>query len=283
MRAEVLITNKFKFINLSADLKSKNPKLYKKLPNFLIKLLERLIRQDEINLILSKYAESDAREFLTNIFKELNFKVEIIGKENLPENGKCFFVGNHPFGVADGLLITKIVSEKYGELKAIANDAFMLLPQLRSFIAAVDVYTGSSREYIQALDEVFKSETPITHFPAGEVSRWYNKQVQDTFWQKSFISKSIVTQRDIVPIYFHGKNSNLFYFIFRLRKLFGIKLNIELTLLPREFFKKRNSGFTVVIGKPISHKSLNADHSSYEWAQLVREQLYNLKNEIIQK
>ena len=268
------------YINLRANFKEKNPDLYKKIPSFVIKGLEKIIRQKEANRILAKYSHCNTREFLTNIINEFNLDIQISGKENLPENGRCFFAGNHPFGIADGLIITHIVSGKYGTLKAIANEAFMLIPPLRPFIAVVDVYGLSPRAYIQALDDVYNSDTPITHFPAGEVSRWYNKKVQDTFWQKSFISKSVATQRDIVPIYFHGKNSKLFYLIFRLRRFLGIKLNIELVLLPREFFKKRNSTIKVVIGKPISYTRFNTDKNPHEWAQIIRAELYDLKKEI---
>jgi len=60
------------------------------------------------------------------------------------ENGKCFFVANHPFGILDGLILTYTVSQKYGTLKAIANDSFAFVPQLRPFVAAVNVFGKSS-------------------------------------------------------------------------------------------------------------------------------------------
>ena len=280
MNKENIPIDQTTYINLSESLKEKNPKLFNKLPAIVLRSLEKIIKQKEANRVLSKYSQCNTRDFLINMIKELNLDIQITGEENLPEDGRCFFAGNHPFGIADGLLITHIVSGKYGSLKAIANEAFMLIPQLRPFIAVVDVYQLTSRAYIQALDKIYKSDTPITHFPAGEVSRWYNKKVQDTFWQKSFISKSVSTQRDIVPIYFHGKNSRLFYFIFKLRNLLGIKLNIELALLPREFFKKKNSTIKIVIGKPIPYTRFTPDKTPYEWAQIVRAELYDLEKEI---
>ncbi len=271
-------SNEIKYINVERTIKESNSKLLAKLPKFIVKLIVKIIKQKEINRFLNKHSDAVGRDFLIKIIEEYNIKIEVEGKENLPENGKCIFVSNHPFGLIDGLVLTYIVSEKYGSLKAIANDAFMLIPQLHPFIAAVNVFEGSSKEYLKALDETYYTDVPITHFPAGEVSRLYKRKVQDTKWQKSFITKSIASKRDIVPIYFHGRNSNLFYTIFILRRFFGINLNLELILLPREFFKKRNKTIKVKIGKPIPNETFDKSLSHWDWAQDVRNQLYKLSD-----
>lgn len=274
------MTNKIeqkKYIDIAKIIKESDSKLLKNLPGFVIKLISKIIMQDEMNYILNKYNDQIGRDFLIAILKEFNLTLQIEGKEHLPENGKCFFASNHPFGIIDGLILTYIVSGKYGTLNAIANDAFKFIPQLRPFIAAVNVYGMSSKEYIKALDEIYKSDTPITHFPAGEVSRPYKKwKIQDTDWQKSFITKSRDNNRDIVPFYFSGTNSRLFNTIFKIRQFLGIKINIELMLLPREMFKKRGNTIKVKIGKPISYKTFDNSISPREWAQKVKEIVYNL-------
>lgn len=269
-------SNEIKHINVEKIIKESNSKLLTKLPEFVIKLIIKIIKQEEINRFLNKHSDSEGRDFLIKIIEEYKIKIEVEGLENLPENGKCFFVANHPFGLLDGLILTYIVSGKYGSLKAIANDAFMLIPQLHPFIAAVNVFDGSSKEYLKALDKVYNTEVPITHFPAGEVSRLFKRKVQDTKWQKSFITKSIATQRDIIPVRFYGRNSNLFYTIFITRRLLGINLNLELLLLPREFFKKQNKSIRVKIGKPIPHQTFDNSKSHWDWAQNVRKRLYSL-------
>ena len=270
--------NDNKYIDIEKSISESNSKLLKRIPAFAIKWIKLIIKQDEINHILSKYADSSGKDFLDKIIEEFNVKIAIEGKEHLPENGKCFFVANHPYGILDGLILTHIVSEKYGSLKAIANDAFMLIPQLHPFIAAVNVYDRSSKAYVKALDETFAMDIPITHFPAGEVSRVYNKKIQDTEWQKSFIKKAISNNRAIVPIYFYGRNSLLFYTIFSLRRLFHIKVNLELMLLPLEIFKKRNETVRVIVGEPIAHQMFVNTKSHRDWAQNVRSSVYNLRN-----
>lgn len=272
-----LTLNMTKYIDIESTLRDSGSAIFKKLPRFVIRLIARIVCEDELNRILNAYGQLSTREFEDKIIEEFNLDIRIKGLENLPESGKCFFAGNHPFGIIDGLIITHTVSGKYGTLKAIGNDAFMFIPPLRPFIAAVNVYGRNQKEVVRQLEELFASETSVTHFPAGEVSRFYNWKIQDNIWQKSFISKSITHQRNIVPFYFQGRNSILFYSIFIIRKIFGIKANIELILLPREMFKKRGKTFEVTIGKPISHSSFDNRFTHNDWCRKVREYTYSLR------
>ncbi len=265
-----------KYLDLEDIIKKSRFGLLKKLPKFIVKLIIRIIKQDEINQILTKYSDRIGVDFLPAMLEEFNLTLEIEGKENLPEDGRCIFVANHPFGIIDGLVITHTVSQKYGTVKGIGNDAFMFIPNLRPLIAAVNSFGQSSKEYICALDEVFDSNAPITHFPAGEVSRVYNWRIQDCKWQKSMITKAISKKRDIVPIRFYGRNSRLFYSIGIVRKLLFIKLNFELMLLPREMLRKRNKTIKVRIGKPIPYQRFDSTLNHWDWAQRVRKHVYEM-------
>jgi putative hemolysin len=265
-----------KYIDIEKIISERNAGLLNKLPKFVIRIISKIVYQQETNQLLNKYSNSVGAEFLENVIKEFNIKLEIEGLENLPQNRKCFFTANHPFGFADGLIITYLVSRRYGELKAIANDAFMFVPQLHPFIVAVNVFEGSSKDYLRALEQTYREDIAITHFPAGIVSRRRDGKIQDLPWQKSFITKAISNQRDVVPIFFHGTNSRLFYLINSIREFLGIKVNIELMLLPREMFLKRGKTIKVTIGKPISYKYFDKTHSHFEWAQIVRSMVYKM-------
>ena len=265
-----------KHLNVAELLKKSDSNSLRHLPWFVVRLIEKIICQDQMNYVISKYINYVGVSFQPKVIGEFNITLNVRGVENLPDNSRCFFASNHPFGVIDGLILTYYVGQKYGDLKAIGNDAFMHVPTLRPLIAAVNVYGRCSKEYIKALDEVYNSEVAITHFPAGEVSRVYNGKVQDAPWQKSFITKAVSSKRDIVPFYFEGTNSSFFYFVYRLRRMMGINANLELILLPREMFKKRNKTVSLVIGKPIPWQRFDDSMSHYEWAQKVREHVYKM-------
>lgn len=263
-------------INIEQIILNGRSEALKKLPRFVFKIFAWIIKEGEMNNILSKYPDDTGKDFLVKIIAELNLNVEIEGAENLPESGKCFFVANHPFGVIDGLILTHVVSRKYGTLKAIANDSFMFLPQLQPLIAPIDVFKQSSKEIALALENLYQSDVPITHFPSGEVSRVYHGKIQDNVWQKSFITKAIQSKRDIIPFHFYGRNSRLFYTVFLVRKFLGIKVDLELILLPRELFRKRNKTIRVRIGEPISYSTLDKSVSHRDWAREIRSRLYKI-------
>ncbi len=265
-----------KYIDLAASIKESDSAFLKKLPRFLVRLIEKIIKQDELNIILEKYKDCEGADFHRSIVKEFNLKLEVEGLENLPENGKCFFLANHPFGIIDGMCLTKTVLEKYGVFKAIGNESFNFIPNLRPYIALVNPYGMSSRAYVTEFEKLYQSDMAITHFPAGEVSRRYDGKIQDTVWQKSFIVRAVSCQRDIVPFYFYGRNSILFYSINLIRRALGIKTNIELALLPREMFLKRNKTIRFKIGKPISWKSFDRSKTPVQWAAHVRDQVYEM-------
>lgn len=265
-----------KYIDLAANIRESNSRVLRNLPRFLVRIVEKIICQDEMNAIIDKYLDCHGAEFHRQIVKEFNLTLEVEGLENLPENGKCFFVANHPYGILDGMVLTKTVLEKYGDFRAISNDAFTMVPNLKPYMAMVNVYGQTPRDLVEALEKVYCSDMPITHFPAGEVSRMYHGKVQDCPWQKSFINKAVTCQRNIVPFHFHGRNSKRFYLVNILRRALGIKANIELILLPSEIFRKKKSKVRVTIGKPISWQTFDKSQTQVEWAQKVRQHVYDL-------
>lgn len=268
-----------KYIDVAAGIKASDSKFLKKFPHFVVRWFEKIIRQDELNRILEKYKDCQGADFHRSIVKEFNLSIEVEGLENLPVNGRCFFLANHPFGIIDGLALTKTVIEKYGTFKAIGNESFNFVPNLRPYIALVNPYGKSPKTYVTELEKLYQSDVPVTHFPAGKVSRRYKGTVQDTDWQKSFITRAISCQRDIVPFYFYGQNSNLFYAINRIRRMLGIKINLELILLPREMFLKQNETIRFKIGKPIPWQTFDSSQTHVEWAQKVRVHIYNLPSQ----
>lgn len=265
------------YIDLDKIIAESQSKFLKKLPKPLISLLKRVIRQDSINRILNKYEACQGLEFIQKLSEEFNISIQIDGLENLPESSRCFFAANHPYGFLDGLILTKTVGERYGTFKAIGNEVFLMAPHMRPVIAAVNVFGSNPREYIIELEKVFASDVAITHFPSGVVSRIKSGRIQDGEWQKSFISRAIKFKRDIVPFYFPGRNSVLFYAVFALRRLLGISLNLELALLPHEIFNKQNKTIRVKIGKPIPWQTFDNSKTHQEWATYVKDETYRLK------
>lgn len=262
-------------IDVEKVLASKNKKLAKRVPKFLYNLLKRIIHQDEINEILLKYGHLEGVDFINKVYEHFNFKITVHGEENLAPDSRYIFVSNHPLGGLDGIILMHFIASKFGDVKAISNDLLTNVKPLKPLFIPVNKYGNMSHEYAENLINAYKSETPILNFPAGLCSRKIKGEVKDLPWRKSFIKRAIDSQRDIVPVYFDGKNSNFFYNFANLRKFLGIKFNFELLLLPDEMFKQLNNSFDIYIGEPIKYESITKEHTYAEWTEIIREKAYN--------
>ena len=85
-------------------------------------------------------------------------------------------------------------------------------------------------------------------------------------------------QRDIVPIYFEGRNSNFFYALAYLRKLLHIKVNIERFYLVDEMYGAYGKHFKVHVMPPIPYTMFDNSSTPKQWAQYVKELIYSYPN-----
>lgn len=265
-----------KTIDIEKAIRSSNSAFLKSLPKFVIRLITKIVGQEEINLAIYNNRSKIGVPFLIAVLKEWNVKVEVFGAENIPASGRFIFVSNHPVGGMDALSAYHVIYRYYSDIVSPANEILKIIPNLHPLIFSVNVFGKTSKERALKLNELYESDTQIFTFPAGEVSRRKKGVISDIEWQKSFITKAIQYNRDVIPVFISGRNSNLFYFIANLRKFLGIKMYIETILLPREMLRQRNSTVTVYIGKPIISAEFTEEISHYEWAQKVKENVYSL-------
>jgi putative hemolysin len=265
-----------KKINIRESLGNSQSALLRALAREPTGALERYVCEAQANAILEKLQGHDAGSFLRAVIEELHIDLRVRGEENLPQGGRCVFVANHPFGVIDGIILTAIVSRRYGRFQAIANDAFMLIDNLKGSVVTANVYGRTPREGAERILALYQSDTPITHFPAGEVSRLHGVRVCDGEWHKSFVKYAVMTKRDVVPVHFAGRNSRLFYAVHLIRRLLRIGTNIEMSLLPRETFAKRGSTVEAAIGPPIGWQTLRDYNDHRRAANAVRDTVYAL-------
>ena len=69
-----------------------------------------------------------------------------------------------------------------------------------------------------------------------------------------------------------------FLYFKSVRRVLGIKTNIELILLPREMFRKKNKTIKVKIGKPIPIQKFDKTFSHWVWADKVRRYVYDMEH-----
>ena len=99
-------------------------------------------------------------------------------------------------------------------------------------------------------------------------------KIHDLPWRKTFITKSVEYQRDVVPIYFSGRNSKRFYRIAKWQKKLGLKINLAMLFLVDEMYENVGKNFRVVVGKPIPWQTFDKSRTPMEWAKFVEDKVY---------
>lgn len=251
----------------------------KRVPKLLIRLVEKIIHQDEINSFFEHHVGVEGMDFVNATLRYLDVNIRIQGEENIPTEGEYIFVSNHPLGGLDGLAMASIVGGKYnGNIKFLVNNLLMYLSPLSSLFVPINVGGGrQERALLGDMEQLFATKQQLLLFPAGVCSRKIDGKVQDYAWKKTFVTKAREHQRNVVPVYFEAHNSRFFYLLSRVRKALGIKFNIELLFLPHEMFRQRGNTFTVTFGKPISYKTFDDTQTPHYWAQYVRALVYEMK------
>ena len=262
-------------IDIRKVLYSKAPSIAPQIPNFMVNYLIRIIHQDEINDILSRYRGVEGVDFMLALIREFDLTLDIVGEENLPKGGRYIFVSNHPLGGMDGICLSAYLGERYDQkIRYLVNDLLLFIPNLKNIFVPINKHGAQSRDNARLIEETFQSDNQVITFPAGLCSRKNGKRIEDLDWKKSFIQKAISYQRDIVPIYFEGHNSNFFYRLANLRKKLGFKMNFEMVYLPDEMFRNKHQTFRIHFLKPISWHTFDQSRTPTAWAQWVKEQVY---------
>lgn len=272
--------NKIFRIDIDAIVNDKAGAKAKYVPGFVRSWLKRRVHQDEINAFLEKEGDKQGVPWLDDCVEYLDMQLNIEGRENLPSpnDGRRYtFVSNHPLGGQDGVALGAILGGIYdGHVKYLVNDLLMNLHGLAPLCIPINKVGHQSRQFPAMVEAGFKSDNHIIMFPAGLCSRKQHGVIRDLPWSKTFITKSVETQRDIVPIHFGGQNSERFYRLANVSKALGIKFNIAMLYLVDEMYKNRHKSFTVKIGKPIPWQTFDRSKPPLQWAAYVQDIVYEL-------
>lgn len=271
------IENKKLRVDVAGVIGAKNPGLLKFIPKFIIGTLKKIVHQDELNEILDKYGRFTGKEFAGAALKHLGIKYSVHGQENIDHSKRYLIVSNHPLGGLDGMILIEIFGNIFNGVKFVVNDLLMHVEPLKPVFIPVNKYGRQSVDNAKIIHDSYSSGDQIITFPAGLCSRLVKGKIEDLEWKKSFINQAIKYERDIIPIFFEGRNSGFFYRFANIRKALGIKFNYETILLPHEMFRQRGGYFNIFIGKPIPAGNLNNGENASYWAKYVRDEVYKLK------
>ena len=270
-----------KTIDIKRILKDKMGCKARFVPCFLVAWLKKIIHEDEVNRFLWENRNLKGTEWLTACVQYLDMTLDIVGAENLPDknDGKLYtFVSNHPLGGQDGVSLGSIIGCHYdGKFRYLVNDLLLNLPGLKPVSIGINKTGKQSRDFPRMVEAGFNSDNHLLMFPAGLNSRRINGEIHDLPWKKTFITKSVETHRDVVPIHFSGQNSKRFYRIAKFSDRY-LPFNLAMLFLVDEMYRNVGKTFRITIGKPIPWQTFNKTKTPMEWANFVEERVYALSS-----
>jgi putative hemolysin len=241
-------------------------------------LLMRVLRISKVNKIYNNHKHKSDLDFLNGLLGEFKIEFEIPEEDlkRIPKTGPFITVSNHPLGGIDGILLLKLLMEQRSDYKIIANFLLHRIAPLKPYVMPVNPFENhkdakSSIAGIKNALTHLKNGFPLGIFPAGEVSTYRDgKLMIDKPWEDGAVRLIKKANVPVIPIYFHAKNSRLFYVLSKISDIF------RTAKLPSELLSQKRRVIKVRIGKPISVKDQNTYEDIPSFYEFIRKKTYML-------
>jgi putative hemolysin len=243
-------------------------------------ILMKVLKISTINRIYNRNKHLSDLDFLNALLNDFQIKFDIPEEDlkRLPKDGAFVTISNHPLGGIDGILLLKLMLEERKDFKIIANFLLHRIEPLIPYIMPVNPF--ENRKDVRSSVVGFKNALthlkeghPLGIFPAGEVSTYRDgKLLVDRPWEAAAMKLVKKAEVPVVPIYFHAKNSPLFY------RLSKISDTLRTAKLPSELLTQKHRVIKVRIGRPISVKEQQQQQTLEEFSNFIRKKTYMLSN-----
>lgn len=253
--------------------------------NKLAQFTFRAMKLNEVNKIYSNIPTQSPLEYVTALLNHLNIEIEVSEESlnNIPLEKGFITISNHPYGGIDGIILLYLILKKRPDYLLMANHILQKITPLKDVFIPVnslgDLSDTSSFSGLRTAIKSLSNDNPVGFFPAGEVSTWSKdkRKVSDKPWSKSIIRIIEKAEKPIVPIYFEGGNSRLFYRLAALHPL------LQTAKLPSEFTNKKDTKIKVIIGKPIKITEQKSFTKTEKFSKYLRTRTYCLGTDIEHK
>lgn len=269
-----------KFIDIKEVIASKNKSLARWIPGPFMNYIKRILHEEDINNFLKKNGDLYGVDFCDAVIEEYEISYEVISEENIPREGGCIFVSNHPLGGMDAMAVVSAMRDIRTDIVFIVNDILLNLKNMEGMFIGVNKVGKNRKESLRKVDELFGTDKAIFVFPAGLVSRRHHGEIRDLEWKKTFITRARKYKQPILPVFVDGRLTDFFYKVANFRKFLGLSVNIEMFYLVNELYKQSGIHVPIVFGEVIHPEELTSEKSDKEWAQIIKDKTYNLAAKI---
>ncbi|WP_194851901.1 GNAT family N-acyltransferase [Nonlabens antarcticus] len=240
--------------------------------------LMKLLRISTLNKIYDRNKDKQGGLFLDGVLEDLQiqFKIPEDDLRRIPKTGGFITISNHPLGGVDGILLLKLLVDRRPDFKIIANFLLHRIEPLKPYILPVNPFEehkdaqSSKSGFMQAMRHL-KNDLPLGIFPAGEVSTYRDgKLVVDKPWEPSAMKLIQRAEVPVIPIYFHAKNSRLFYWLAKVSDTF------RTAKLPSETLTQKRRTIIVRVGNAIPVAKQKEHTTLEDFTDFLRRKTYML-------
>ena len=251
------------------------------LKNPMASVMMKFAKINKINTLYDKIKDKEGQNFFDSLLSELNIKYLAFQEDlaKIPKTGPFILVANHPLGALDGIIMCKILSEIRPDFKVMANFLLTNIKPMAPYVISVNPFENRKEVYssISGMREALRhlqEGNCLGIFPAGEVSNKNNEfnEIQDKEWEEPVLKLIKKAKVPVVPMYFHAKNSELFY------KVAKFHPDLQTLMIPAEMLNKRERPIKIRIGRPVTPKVQNEYETVKDLGRFLRKKVYMMKS-----
>lgn len=202
---------------------------------------------------------------------------QVTGLDNLPRSGPVLIVANHPTGIADGVILHRLLAPRRPDLFYFANrDILRVFPQMEGMIAPVEWRAekrshSRTRETMDFTRIALEAGRAGVIFPSGRLAKRVGLRLHERPWMPSAAMVARKFDVPVVPLHIRARNSALFY-LFDL-----IHPTLRDITLFHEVLNKGTQPFRLTLGPPIPAAAL--PHRSEDGIEQLRRATLSLGGE----
>jgi putative hemolysin len=251
---------------------------------YFAKFLMYILRFNKFNKIYEKIASKKGIDFIDEIIRILEFKIEFDESElkRIPPAGPLIVVANHPFGGFDGLLLIKYIAMVRPDVKVIGNFLLKKVDPVSGYFINGHIFENRqdhtsgihSEEISEAITHLQKGGV-LCLFPAGDLSTYGTfESIADQVWQfpiVKFIKKARVP---VLPVYFQGTNSRIFHLMAKIHP------SLRQVRLPSELLSKKHKTIKLRIGSPVKVEEQDKFSDIYQYGRFLRAKTCSMESRL---
>ena len=239
-------------------------------------LITRLLGIGKINDLHGQAVDDPVPgNFAAGVLKHLGVSAEVEewDMSNIPAEGGCIVIANHPTGALDGLLLIGKIAEVRQEFRVMGNFLLSRIPEMKQYFIDVDPFDSRRRRNVSGMKRALEYVAAgglLVIFPAGEVSTWQKGfgRVEDKKWQGSIVKFIRKAGVPVVPVFINAANSRLFHLMGKIHPM------LRTAMLPHELLNKRGKKVSLRIGSALVPRRFEDFDDTEAFGRYLRGNIY---------